>query len=814
MARRIIRSATKPHNATWPSGFVGLYPPGLVSAFFFNEAGFSGIAGNENILIDSLQQQPASRVGGGTPPNWVLGQGGAALNATGGTKLDCTTFSAAIDPKTWAYWILPTANSTCIAAKNDANTVDQGWMISTCNTGSGVQLLVEGNVTRNLIVQTTNVPANWTSAWHHVVIAWNGLTNTGAVVNIYIDGLLVANTLTQTDTATGVYTSDAGEILRIFYSLGSGTDWFGSPFNGTLESLLMFNRTLSLTEAVDLYRASYRWYAVRRAYNVPAVVPSQGYQFYDSYPYRRKADLQQQAFQRNLVTDTSFIADLPSAPSIDYLFYDSFPYANVAALRRQAAFQRTALIDAFWQTVVPTGVPTFGYDFDDRTDYRAAPLRLAHFPRDQVAFLDFAPITVTVPSQGYLFYDSTDYRALAIRLQQAHFERSAILANFQATVTPSFAWNFYDSFDYKARQNRLAHFARDYVADAGIIFAATGPAAAPSIGYVFYDSFDYSKSKRLNLQFPRNYIDDTAALFTPVGFTVPSQDFIFYDSFDYNARARQAWQRAFRRDYIAEPPWSALITQPFVSPAGWYPIVTPLSIPVHQRTSDFVIGLPNDIRDGTVLPAWNFLQIGDSSQQPVRKAQQYRFYALFVEPYKPERTFLSQFFTATMAPWNASLSKAATRKFFATMQAWAASLSILSPRPPEILGFALNVCAESRILAAIKYTMATVCQDPRTVTVPLNTTPVCMTFVKDPQATTDYSIDWTAPLTAAGDTIATSSWTTDAGVAIAKSTYTGYVATAFVSGGTVGSSYSVTNTITTAGGLTLAQNFIVKIQLR
>ena len=97
---------------------------------------------------------------------------------------------------------------------------------------------------------------------------------------------------------------------------------------------------------------------------------------------------------------------------------------------------------------------------------------------------------------------------------------------------------------------------------------------------------------------------------------------------------------------------------------------------------------------------------------------------------------------------------------------------------------------------------------------PLNTTPVCMTFPKDPQATTDYSVDWTAPLTAAADTIKTSSWTTDPGVSIAKSTYQGYVVTAFVSGGTIGSSYSITNTITTPAGRTLAQNFIVKVQLR
>ena len=754
---RGTRSASKP-----PLGFADFRHPiynGLVAAYLLNEGG--GLT-----LFDTARSQQAALSG---TLNWSGGPQGPAINFNGGGAAGP---AGSFDPYTFAFWAnFSTASPShqAIVAKSDGATAfgtlapNHGWVIEV-NAGSGgvyFYAATSAGVARLYVAAGSAL-----NSWHFYVVFWD---QTGKMVNpnagIYVDGILASTTSVS---AIGTYASDGGYPL----SIGIYNGATNPCSNAQISSIMAWNRILSSEEAQELYVASY-----------PSIQPR-----YPSKP--------------------------APFPSQDYLFYDSFPY-SWAAQQKQAAFQRNGTFDAFWVEVAPTiGVPTFSYAFDDRTDYRQAPLRAARFPRDQVAFTDIAPITTTVPHQDYLFYDSFDYRAAAMRAQQAHFDRTAILANFQATIPPSFDWPFYDSFDYKARQSRLVHFARDYVADAGIIFAATGPATAPKFGYLFYDSFDYKARQLRHAGFPRDYVANTAALFTPVGLTVPSQDYIFYDSNDYVGRARQAAQRAFQRNYIAEPPWSALVIPPFLDPAGWYPITTPISVPVRVRQSYFDIGVPNDIRDGTRLPAWNFLQIGDSSQEPLRQRELFRRLQQNVDPVKPPKTFLSQWFTATWAPWSASLSKAATRNFRATFAAWVGSLSVRSPRPPVIVGFALNVCSESRILAAIKYTLATVCQDPRTVTVPLNTTPVCMTFVKDPQATTDYSIDWTAPLTAAADTIKTSSWATDPGVAIAKSTYTGAVATAFVSGGTTGSSYSVTNTITTPGGRTLAQNFIVKVQLR
>lgn len=73
-------------------------------------------------------------------------------------------------------------------------------------------------------------------------------------------------------------------------------------------------------------------------------------------------------------------------------------------------------------------------------------------------------------------------------------------------------------------------------------------------------------------------------------------------------------------------------------------------------------------------------------------------------------------------------------------------------------------------------------------------------FLKDPDAVLDYQIDWSAWL--GSDTIATSTWTVGTGITMDGHTSTTKTATVWLSGGTVGTSYSVTNRIVTALGRT------------
>lgn len=87
-----------------------------------------------------------------------------------------------------------------------------------------------------------------------------------------------------------------------------------------------------------------------------------------------------------------------------------------------------------------------------------------------------------------------------------------------------------------------------------------------------------------------------------------------------------------------------------------------------------------------------------------------------------------------------------------------------------------------------------------------------MTFSKDPNAVLDYSIDWTRWL--AGDQVAASEWIIPSGLTKMADSKTSTSATVWLSGGTAGQSYIVTNRITTAAGRTEDRSFTIRVEER
>jgi len=70
-------------------------------------------------------------------------------------------------------------------------------------------------------------------------------------------------------------------------------------------------------------------------------------------------------------------------------------------------------------------------------------------------------------------------------------------------------------------------------------------------------------------------------------------------------------------------------------------------------------------------------------------------------------------------------------------------------------------------------------------------------FLKDPSDRTDYGFDWTDWL--AGDTISASAWTLPTGLTDYSDSNTTTSTTIWITGGTHGTDYLITNQITTAG---------------
>jgi len=71
---------------------------------------------------------------------------------------------------------------------------------------------------------------------------------------------------------------------------------------------------------------------------------------------------------------------------------------------------------------------------------------------------------------------------------------------------------------------------------------------------------------------------------------------------------------------------------------------------------------------------------------------------------------------------------------------------------------------------------------------------------KDPAATLDYQFNWAEWL--AGDTIAASTWAAADGLTVEEDDFTNVLTTVWLSGGTAGLAYAVTNRIVTALGRT------------
>jgi len=85
-------------------------------------------------------------------------------------------------------------------------------------------------------------------------------------------------------------------------------------------------------------------------------------------------------------------------------------------------------------------------------------------------------------------------------------------------------------------------------------------------------------------------------------------------------------------------------------------------------------------------------------------------------------------------------------------------------------------------------------------------------FTKDPNAVLDYTWDWSDWLDA--DTISSSSTTVETGLTEDSESHTTTTVTVWLSGGTPGEDYEVTNRIVTAGGRTEDRTIVILVRER
>lgn len=83
-------------------------------------------------------------------------------------------------------------------------------------------------------------------------------------------------------------------------------------------------------------------------------------------------------------------------------------------------------------------------------------------------------------------------------------------------------------------------------------------------------------------------------------------------------------------------------------------------------------------------------------------------------------------------------------------------------------------------------------------------------FIKDPDSTLDYKIDWKLWLD--GDIITQSSWIVPAGLTLEASVFEDLFTTAWLSGGTLNTAYEVVNRISTQSGRIEDRTITIKIR--
>lgn len=86
-------------------------------------------------------------------------------------------------------------------------------------------------------------------------------------------------------------------------------------------------------------------------------------------------------------------------------------------------------------------------------------------------------------------------------------------------------------------------------------------------------------------------------------------------------------------------------------------------------------------------------------------------------------------------------------------------------------------------------------------------------YVKDPDAVLDYVWDW-ADWLAPGETISTSDFIVSAGLDLQSEGNSTNTATAWLAGGTQGTSYLVTNRIVTSAGRTDDRSMTIRVKNR
>lgn len=142
-------------------------------------------------------------------------------------------------------WIYKTANAEMnIMSKMDSTFKGIQFYTSTLGSGYDLTTYLVNVYPSNFIRARSTLPI-YTNKWYHVVTTYDG-SSLSSGIKIYVNGELSTSTF-----YSGTLTSSiANNGSLIFGAIMSG----GTPFQGNMDEMFIFNRTLTATEVKNIYR--------------------------------------------------------------------------------------------------------------------------------------------------------------------------------------------------------------------------------------------------------------------------------------------------------------------------------------------------------------------------------------------------------------------------------------------------------------------------------------------------------------------------------------------------------------------------------
>jgi hypothetical protein len=215
---------------------------GLQCFYAFNEGGGTSFA-------EASMQHPAATIGNGSgsPACWQIGPSGPAVQLSSSNGYvsagNICDNMASFTVSCWFRFASTFPNATIVSKWGSGGYASgQGWAVTTFGGEVSVLTQLSGGSTYNQIATTSNYNDG---KWHHGVF----IVSAYVATSIYIDGVKVATSVGGSGTVTT--TTNSGNLT--FGGDTSGSDWW----NGSLDSVAIWNRTLNANEIERLYVEPY-----------------------------------------------------------------------------------------------------------------------------------------------------------------------------------------------------------------------------------------------------------------------------------------------------------------------------------------------------------------------------------------------------------------------------------------------------------------------------------------------------------------------------------------------------------------------------